>query len=120
MYGEASGQRFEARTIKKILTLYGEASGQRVNFHKSSISSSRNIGLEMCDAVCSELRVRCTSNHGKYLGVPSFIGRQKRQVFDFLKDTIWGKIQNWHTKKLSRAGKEVLLKSVDKLSLTML
>ena len=67
----------------------------------------------MCDAACFELGVRYTSNNGNYLGrLPSFIGRQKRQAFDFMKDKIWGKIQNWLTKKLSRAGKEVLLKSV--------
>ncbi|XP_048502752.1 uncharacterized protein LOC125498565 [Beta vulgaris subsp. vulgaris] len=50
--------------------------------------------------------------HEKYLGIPSISGRSKRAVFDSLLDRIWKKLQGWKEKYLSRAGKEILLKSV--------
>ncbi|XP_021741334.1 uncharacterized protein LOC110707615 [Chenopodium quinoa] len=50
--------------------------------------------------------------HGKYLGIPTIIGRSKRMVFMAMKDRIWKKLSEWKEKFLSRAGKEILLKSV--------
>jgi hypothetical protein len=50
--------------------------------------------------------------NGKYLGLPSMIGRNKKSIFSFIKDRIWKKIQNWNSRSLSRAGKEVLIKAV--------
>ena len=55
---------------------------------------------------------RRTTDHGKYLGIPSFISRSKRKTFEFLKDSVWARKNNWNNKKLSRVGNEVLLKSV--------
>lgn len=49
---------------------------------------------------------------GKYLGLPSLIGRSKKSVFKFLKDRMEKSIQGWNNKLLSRAGKAVLLKNV--------
>ena len=53
-----------------------------------------------------------TSDHGLYLGTPSFVGRSKKKVFEYIKDRVWKKLNGWNTKKLSRAGKEILLKTV--------
>jgi hypothetical protein len=49
---------------------------------------------------------------GRYLGMPSMIGRNKKALFGYLKDRMWKKIQNWSGKHLSKAGREVLVKSV--------
>ena len=49
---------------------------------------------------------------GTYLGIPSLIGRSKRKAFDYLKDYVWKRLHNWNAKKLSRAGKEIFLKTV--------
>ena len=51
-------------------------------------------------------------NHGTYLGLPSFIGRNKKKVFAFIKDKVWKQIQGWRKRSLSKAGKEILLKTV--------
>ena len=40
------------------------------------------------------------------------MGRSKRDVFAFLKERIWKKTHRWKEKMLSRARKEVLIKSV--------
>jgi hypothetical protein len=49
---------------------------------------------------------------GKYLGLPSMIGRSKKAIFNFIKDRVWKKINSWSSKCLSKAGREVLIKSV--------
>lgn len=36
----------------------------------------------------------------------------KKQVFSFIKDTIWKRLQGWKAKKISRAGKTFLIKNV--------
>ncbi|CAJ2647159.1 unnamed protein product [Trifolium pratense] len=48
----------------------------------------------------------------KYLGLPSLIGRSKKATFNFIKDRVWKKINSWSSKCLSKAGREVLIKSV--------
>ncbi|VFQ60129.1 unnamed protein product [Cuscuta campestris] len=49
---------------------------------------------------------------GKYLGLPSFIGKNKSEIFSFILDKIRHRIGGWHTRLLSKAGKEILLKTV--------
>lgn len=49
---------------------------------------------------------------GRYLGLPSLIGSKKKSIFNYLRDRLWNRIQNWRANYLSKAGKEVLLKSV--------
>jgi hypothetical protein len=47
----------------------------------------------------------------KYLGLPVYVGRSKKKAFEYIKDKIWSQIQGWIEKLLSKAGKEVLIKS---------
>jgi len=50
--------------------------------------------------------------NGKYLGMPSMVGRNKKAIFGYLRDRVWRRIQQWSGKHLSKAGREVLIKSV--------
>ena len=52
------------------------------------------------------------TRHTKYLGLPSFIGRSKMQVFAILKERIGQKLAGWKGKLLSMGGKEILIKAV--------
>ena len=47
-----------------------------------------------------------------YLGVPSLVGRRKKEGFNFIKEKIWRKLQGWEGKLLSQASREVLIKAV--------
>ena len=48
----------------------------------------------------------------KYLGLPSLVGRNKKNTFNFIKDKFRKKLAGWKEKLLSKAGKEVLIKVV--------
>lgn len=49
---------------------------------------------------------------GKYLGLPSLIGQNKLEIFNYIKDILWKRIHSWRGKYLSKAGREVLIKAV--------
>ena len=48
----------------------------------------------------------------KYLGLPSLIGRSKKQVFTEIKERVGKKMLGWKEKLLSIGGKEILIKVV--------
>lgn len=48
----------------------------------------------------------------KYSGHPSLIGRSKKSVFNFVKEKIWSKVNDWNHMNLSKAGKSVIVKNV--------
>ena len=50
-------------------------------------------------------------NIGRYLGLPSLIGKKNKMVFNHLKERVWKRVQGWRNRPLSRAGREVLIKS---------
>ena len=52
------------------------------------------------------------TRHGKYLGLPSIIGRSKIEVFAEVKEKAGRKLAEWKGKLLSIGGKEILIKAV--------
>jgi hypothetical protein len=40
------------------------------------------------------------------------VGRSKKETFAFIKDRLWKRINSWRSRPLSKAGKEVMIKSV--------
>ncbi|CAH9112535.1 unnamed protein product [Cuscuta europaea] len=48
----------------------------------------------------------------KYLGLPALFGRSKREILGYLRNRVLKRIQNWNNRFLSKAGREVLLKTV--------
>lgn len=79
---------------------------------KSSILFSKNAPTHIRVQICWELNGIQPQTNSKYLGLPLVIGRSKAQVFQYIQDSVQGKIANWKNRFLSEAGKEVLLKSV--------
>ncbi|XP_019150595.1 PREDICTED: uncharacterized protein LOC109147396 [Ipomoea nil] len=101
----------EATEIKNCLSLYENWSGQQVNYHKPSICYSKNTCHDDKNMVAHILGVTHAPNFGKYLGLPSFVGRNKKAAFAYIEDKIRQRIGSWNKKLLSQ-GKEILLKSV--------
>jgi hypothetical protein len=58
------------------------------------------------------LGVQYVLGTGKYMGLPSMIGRSKKTMFNFIKERVWRKINSSSSKCLSRTRSEVLIKSV--------
>ena len=50
--------------------------------------------------------------HEKYLGLPSLVGRRKRNTFNDIKEKLSKKLAGWKEKVLSKARKEILIKVV--------
>lgn len=102
----------EVGEFKRILKLYETFSGQAINFQKSGIYFSSNVRVDKQAEIKNLLGVYNDLSEGKYLGLPSLVGRSRKRVFSFLKDKLWNKIQGWSVKCLSKAGKAVLLRSI--------
>lgn len=58
------------------------------------------------------LGIQEAGDNSFYLGLPNVMGRNKSVVLGFLKEKMRSKIQSWEGQWLSRAGKELLLKTV--------
>ncbi|GAU51576.1 hypothetical protein TSUD_414250 [Trifolium subterraneum] len=58
------------------------------------------------------LGVKLVLGTGIYLGLPSMVGRSKKAIFSYIKDRIWKRINSWRWRALSKAGKEIMIKSV--------
>ena len=102
----------EALCMKNVLTTYEEALGQAINLQKSELFCNRNTPDVLKNLIATTLSVRQVLGTGKYLGLPSMIGRSKHATFKFIKDRIWNEINSWSSRCLSQAGREVLIKSV--------
>ena len=102
----------EVQVLMDILDLYASASGQCIDFEKSSIYFSNNTKARHREWIKNLLGVEEVARFESYLGLPTLIGRSKYQIFSFLKNKVWKKLQGWKGKMLSRAGKEVLIKAV--------
>ncbi|XP_057794267.1 uncharacterized protein LOC131010650 [Salvia miltiorrhiza] len=102
----------ECNALKDVLACYEEASGQAINFQKSGILYSSNVTAATKEEISEILGVHQPLNTGRYLGLPSLVGRKKKEIFQYLKDRMWNRIQGWNNKKLSKAGKEILVKGV--------
>ncbi|KAL8465080.1 hypothetical protein ACS0TY_034540 [Phlomoides rotata] len=108
----------EALPLKRILDTYETVSGQAINFGKSGIFFSAKVGDDRKMDIGNIIGVHQPLNTGRYLGLPSLLGRQKREIFASVRDKIWTKLHSWSNKKLSKAGKEVLIKNATQSILT--
>ncbi|XP_057793280.1 uncharacterized protein LOC131009894 [Salvia miltiorrhiza] len=102
----------ECLNLKRVLCDYEKASGQGINFQKSGILFSANVSDRDKDELSHIIGVWSPLNTGRYLGLPSLIGRKKKEIFHYLRERLWSRIQGWSGKKLSKAGKEILIKAV--------
>jgi hypothetical protein len=103
---------FEANHIMGILRLYAEASRQEINMNKSEVFFSRNISRSAQEDLSKIMGVCHVLGMGTYLGLPSMVGRSKKETFSYIKDRVWKRINSWRGRSLSKAGKEVMIKSV--------
>lgn len=80
--------------MKDILLKYEVASGQSISLPKSEIFYSRNVEEARKNAITHILGVRAVLGTGKYLGLPSMIGRDRNATFAYIKEKVWQKINS--------------------------
>lgn len=73
---------------------------------------SNNVDVGLLELLSDVLNVSTSLGSGKYLDLPSVVGRNNRAIFNFIKDRIWKKINSREGKTLSKAGREVFVKAV--------
>ncbi|CAH9124076.1 unnamed protein product [Cuscuta epithymum] len=102
----------ECNAIKRVLKTYEDLSKQTINFNKSSVRFSANVKEELRVQLGGGLGIRLEFEMDSYLGPPALVGRRKKEILCYLKERIIKRLQSWNHRFLSRAGREVLLKSV--------
>ena len=102
----------ECNKLKEILRIYESTSEQKINIEKSSIFFSPNTSQEHKDEILGILGPMNDSRHTKYFGLPSIIGRSKKQIFAEIQEKVGKKLVGWKGKLLSLGDKEILIKVV--------
>lgn len=102
----------EAIKIHNCLMSYAIASGQTINYGKSSIALSPNTPRDIRTCIAWILNIANTEGKDIFLGLPSSIGRSKKQAFAHFKERIRKKVSCWKEQCLSKSGKEILIKSI--------
>ncbi|XP_042964743.1 uncharacterized protein LOC122298967 [Carya illinoinensis] len=98
--------------IHDLLLLYEVSSGQKLNREKTTILFSPNTSELVQEEIIYEAGEIVCGDYGKYLGLPTMIGRSKYETFRSIKERVWRKIRSWKNSFLSSAGREVLIKAV--------
>jgi len=102
----------DAEELNSILVSYQKAFGQKINLEKSELMFSKNVGKNKRAAIQRILGIPITDKIKKYLGLLTYIGKAKNQMFQALAEKIWKKLKSWKQKKLSFAGRSILIKAV--------
>lgn len=66
----------------------------------------------MQEVIKDILGVPTIQKYETYLGLPSLVGRNKRDSFGKIKQQVWKKLQGWEGKLLPQAGREIMIKVV--------
>ena len=91
----------ECQKILDILPIYERGSGQKINCEKTNIFFSSNTPHEVKVRIQQVLGVLSIHQFEKYLGLPALVGRAKKQIFIYIKERVWKKLQGWKEKLLS-------------------
>lgn len=66
-----------------------------VNFEKSEVSFSWNVGEAVRENILNNLCVSSVPNHSKYLGLPVLFGRSTKEDFTMVVGRVWKKVKGW-------------------------
>ncbi|KAL5564979.1 hypothetical protein UlMin_028143 [Ulmus minor] len=78
----------DAKVLCDVLKFYGDASGQLINVDKSEVCFGKYVPNCIRDEVADFLQVNQVDCHEKYLGLPTFADRCKKDLFLFIKNRV--------------------------------
>ena len=82
----------ECNNVLEILKEYEEVSGQKMNRSKTSLFFSKSSPKEVKHGIKVALSVPEILHYEKYLGLPSLVGKGKKESFNYIKEKIWRKL----------------------------
>ena len=92
--------------------MYERALGQAINRQKTTLSFSPNIKQPVKLAIGNMLGAQIMTSCEKYLGLPMVGGKSKVSTFREVQEWVTKKVMGWKEKNISKAGREVLIKTV--------
>ena len=95
----------ECEALKEVLDLYEAASGQMVNLEKSEACFGKDVEASVQTCVADFLNIKVLECHEKYIGLRTFAGRCKTDVFKFIKNRVWDELKVWNMSIFSAARK---------------
>ena len=90
----AKAYRSESERVQHELKIYMENSGKRINLGKSTLFFNHNTRNELKCMIKNLFGVQSTENLGKYLGISSLIGKDRKRTFKELKDIMIARVKN--------------------------
>ena len=94
-----------------MLSKFCQSSGQLINFHKSSLTFSKNASAHDRQVVSSVFNITHHDSLVRYLGCLVFQGRPNTKTFLDLVNKTASKLQPWKTKNVSKAGRVALIQA---------
>ena len=82
----------ECEALQKVICAYEQASGQQLNRIKTSLFFSPNTTEEIQDEIRVRFGAQVIRQHEKYLGLPSLVGRNKKNTFKEVKTKLAKKL----------------------------
>lgn len=102
----------ECNEIQRVLQVYETSFGQQLNQSKTSLFFNPNTKTSTKESIKAIFGAQVIRPHESYLGLPSLVGKSKRNMVAQLKQRIANKVSGWKEKLLSSAGKEILIKAL--------
>ncbi|KAI5349989.1 hypothetical protein L3X38_002880 [Prunus dulcis] len=100
------------KNLVMLLNAYCYASGHQVNFSKSTLFLSPHTPMQLRESLCNIFGMPEVEDPRNYLGLPTVLGRAKKNTLFYIKERILCKVDGWKQQLLSQAGREVLIKAV--------
>ncbi|XP_062114570.1 uncharacterized protein LOC133825674 [Humulus lupulus] len=83
----------EAERQGKITGVHFGKIGQKINLEKSEVCVGKSIFQEEARNLAIFLGVTLADCHPKYLGMSTFVGKRKKEVFSMIKQKIWNNLR---------------------------
>ncbi|KAF7143502.1 hypothetical protein RHSIM_Rhsim05G0149000 [Rhododendron simsii] len=97
----------DCKALSRILDSYEAASGQKINKDKSSVFFSPNTPVQARNLLSAKVGISMEAYGAKYLGLPVFLGRSKRDLFQYIKDRTTKRLRSYKESKINHAGREI-------------